>query len=213
VKYIKKNTEPESFTAWKQLENEDWQPSWDNFGKPEKTEVHNSLLIEQAFICCYCERRISIEASHIEHFKPRKHYPDLKLEYTNFLASCQRDTKPKEPIHCGKKKDEWYDEELTVSPLIKNCADFFRYTEDGQILATNNNDKKSAAEATIDKLNLNIDKLKSIRSQSIEGALEGFEDLSNEEREKLVQGFEQTNANGEYEEFCSAIVNILKQLI
>jgi hypothetical protein len=44
VKYIKKNIEPQSFNVWKKLENEDWQPSWDNFGKPEKTEVHNSSL-------------------------------------------------------------------------------------------------------------------------------------------------------------------------
>ncbi|GJD21553.1 hypothetical protein RIVM261_065090 [Rivularia sp. IAM M-261] len=213
MKYIKKNIEPESFTVWKKLASDDWQPCWDNFGKPEKIQVHNSLLREQGFICCYCERRISRDTSHIEHFKPRKHYPDLALEYTNFLASCQRETKPKEPIHCGKKKDEWYDEKLTVSPLIEDCAEFFRFTEDGQILATETLGQKEQAQATIDKLNLNIDKLKVLRSQAIEGALEDFEELSNIEKEVLLQGFEQTNADGEYEEFCSTIVYIMKQLI
>ncbi len=47
-----------------------------------------------------------------------------------------------------------------VSPLEENCADFFRYTEDGQILATEELDKQNAAETTIDRLGLNIDKLK-----------------------------------------------------
>ncbi|MEH1854525.1 MAG: hypothetical protein V7L11_23295 [Nostoc sp.] len=43
MKYIKKSEEPESFTVWKNLANEDWQPTWDDFRKPQKTDVHDSL--------------------------------------------------------------------------------------------------------------------------------------------------------------------------
>ncbi|WP_292775105.1 retron system putative HNH endonuclease [Nostoc sp. NMS9] len=88
MKYIKKSEEPESFTVWKNLANEDWQPSWENFSKPQKTDVHDSLLQEQGFICCYCGRRITKDISHIEHLKPRKTHYNLALEYTNLLASC-----------------------------------------------------------------------------------------------------------------------------
>ncbi|MEH2001920.1 MAG: retron system putative HNH endonuclease [Nostoc sp.] len=210
MKYIKKSEEPESFTVWKNLANEDWQPSWDNFSKPQKTDVHDSLLREQGFICCYCGRRITKEISHIEHLKPRKTHHNLALKYTNLLASCQRERERKEPLHCGSKKDEWYDENLMVSPLDINCTEFFRYTEDGQVLSTEVLEKKSAADTTIDKLDLNIDKLKKMRSDAIEGILEGFEELTEDDRQRLLQGFCQPDDNGQNEEFCAAIAYILK---
>ncbi|MBW4511228.1 MAG: TIGR02646 family protein [Scytonematopsis contorta HA4267-MV1] len=213
MKYINKSEEPESFITWKQSANDDWQPNWENFGRPQKQDVHNSLLQEQGFICCYCGRRISNESSHIEHFKPRKNYPELALKYTNLLASCQRETERKEPLHCGRSKDEWYEEDLMISPLDANCADFFRYTEDGQILPIEYPSKKSAAKTTIDRLALNIDNLKNLRSSAIQGALEGFDDFSDEEKLLLIQGFEQRNSDYKYEEFCAAIVYVLKQYV
>jgi uncharacterized protein (TIGR02646 family) len=210
VKYIKKSEEPQSFTAWKKLANDDWQPIWDNFSKPQKIDVHDSLLQEQGFICCYCGRRITRENSHIEHLKPRKTYQNLALEYTNLLASCQRERERKEPLHCGSKKDEWYDEHLMVSPLDINCSEFFRYTEDGQILATEILGKESAANTTINKLGLNIDKLQTMRSQAIEAIFEGFEELTDDEKQKLLQGFSQPDAQGYYEEFGTAITYLLQ---
>ncbi|MEH2311668.1 MAG: retron system putative HNH endonuclease [Nostoc sp.] len=210
MKYIKKSEEPESFTVLKNLANEDWQPSWKNFSKPQKTDVHNSLLQEQGFICCYCGRRINTDDSHLEHLKPRTTYPQLALEYTNILASCQKDTVRKEPLHCGKIKDKWYDDNLMISPLDVNCAEFFRYTDDGQILATNNSEKQLAAETTIDKLALNIDKLKNLRAKSIEPILEIINTITEEEREDLILGFSETDSKGYYEEFCAAIIYLLK---
>jgi uncharacterized protein (TIGR02646 family) len=210
VKYIKKSEEPESFTVWKNLANEDWQPSWENFSKPQKTYVRDSLLQEQGFICCYCGRRINTDDSHLEHLKPRTTYPQSALEYTNILASCQKDTVRKEPLHCGKIKDKWYDDNLMISPLDVNCAEFFRYTDDGQILATNNSEKQLAAETTIDKLALNIDKLKNLRAKSIEPILEIINTITEEERQNLILGFSETNSKGYYEEFCAAIIYLLK---
>ncbi|MGM3307189.1 retron system putative HNH endonuclease [Anabaena sp. WFMT] len=213
MKYINKSEEPESFTSWKELENDEWKPSWNNFSKPQKTDVHNSLLQEQGCICCYCGRLINIDNSHIEHLQPRRDYGQLSLDYTNLLASCQKDTVPKKPLHCGKKKDKWYDKKLMVSPLDINCGEFFRYTEDGQILSTENPDKALAAQTTINKLDLNIDKLKKMRAGAIEAILEGLEDLTDDEREILLQRFSQSDGNGQNEEFCAAIVYILKQYI
>lgn len=86
MKYIKKDREPEAFRTWKALSNEDWQPSWENFQKPERVTVHEALLKEQGYICCYCGRRIDDRKnSHIEHLKPRTLYSDLQLEYTNLI--------------------------------------------------------------------------------------------------------------------------------
>lgn len=210
MKYIKKSEEPESFTVWKKLTNEDWQPSWDNFSKPQKTDVHDSLLQEQGFICCYCGRRITKDISHIEHLKPRYPYTELALEYTNMLASCQKERERKEPLHCGSKKDHWYDEDLMVSPINANCKEFFKYTDDGQILATNNSKKQLAAETTIDKLGLNIDKLKDLRAKALEPILEIINTITEEDKQDLILGFGEADSKGHYEEFCAAIIYLLK---
>lgn len=215
MKHIRKNQLPHQFIEWKNLANEDWQPTWSNFQKPEKSSVHDSLLNEQGFICCYCGQRINQADSHIEHLKPRNKYPELALDYKNFIASCQGESEnpPTIPVHCGHKKGEWYEKKLMVSPLDSNCADFFRYTDDGQILPTQDSTKRSAAKETISRLALDIDKLKRMREQAIEGILDGIEDLNSNDIRKLINGFKQTNANGEYAEFCNVIIYVLKQYL
>ena len=215
MKYIKKNKPPQNFIEWKKLANKDWQPNWNNFQKPEKTSVHNSLLTEQGFICCYCGRRINQTDSHIEHLKPRNKYPDLTLDYTNLIASCQGESEnpPPIPVHCGHKKAEWYEETLMVSPLDSNCGDFFHYTDDGQILPTTDLDKQAAAKETIKKLALDIDKLKKMREKAIEGILDIIDILNEDQISKLIDGFEQSDATGKYAEFCNVIVYVLRQYL
>ncbi|MBZ8180191.1 retron system putative HNH endonuclease [Oscillatoria salina] len=215
MRYIKKGQEPQEFTEWKASGNENWQPNWDNFQKPEKPIVHDALLQEQGFICCYCGRRITrnIDSSHLEHFQPRTQYPELALEYSNLLASCQGESEkpPPIPVHCGHKKGEWYEEKLIISPLKPNCVDFFRYTVDGQFLPTEDSEKQAAAETTIEKLGLNIPKLRAMREKAIEGILDGIEFLTNEEIQQLIDAFQETNSTGEYEEFNATLVYILKE--
>jgi uncharacterized protein (TIGR02646 family) len=214
VRYIQKASEPLSFTEWKLQETEDWQPNWDNFGRPEKRFVHGALLQEQGYICCYCEIRISTRISHIEHFKPRSRYPELSLEYANLLASCQGEVEdpPPKPSHCGQLKGAWYDKHLLVSPLDPACADYFRYSGDGQVLPTHDLSKATAAITTIDKLGLNIDKLRRLRESAIEGVLDDkFDELTEIEKRKLIQYFDLPDENGQYQEFCSALIYQLKQ--
>ena len=214
MKYIKKGEEPESFKTWKALART--TPNWgySYLQNPEKRELHEALIREQGYICCYCGMRIIRESSHIEHLKPQSlPDPDLSVDYTNLLASCQREREPKKPIHCGVAKDDWYDENLMVSPLNPNCKDFFIYTDDGQILATDASEKNAAATKTIKQLRLDIPKLKAMREEVIKNLLVGLDvfTLTEEEKQKLLQGFEQPDANGQYEEFCGAIAYILNQ--
>ncbi len=227
MRYINKGEEPESFTTWKALANEDWAPTYDDLRGQEKTDLYNALLREQGFICCYCGMRITRELSdigadtsytdrdscHIEHLKPQSIYPELALEYKNLLASCQaeRDKVPPPPVRCGYKKEDWYDENLIVSPLDANCADYFRYSASGAILPTDAPDKQAAAETTIEKLGLDIDKLRAMRSAGIDGALLAIQGLTDEEIQVFAQSFEQLNDKGKYQPFCFAIAYILNQ--
>jgi uncharacterized protein (TIGR02646 family) len=233
MRYIKKQEAPPEFTEWKAQENEDWKPFWNskatNFRNPQKEIVHQSLLTEQGYICCYCQRRINLNNSHIEHFKPKdeSRYPELSLEYTNFLASCQKErinilvdedqedlvnqeqSYPENPVHCGHLKKNWYNERLTVSPLDPSCADYFGYTQAGEI-----NGKNEAANITIEKLGLDNSKLTRARRKIIEGYLGGEElQLSKEDIEKLITKLNQIDEKGEYYEFCEVLIYILKQYV
>jgi hypothetical protein len=112
-------------------------------------------------------------------------------------------------LHCGVSKDNWYDRQLTVSPTIIDCADFFEYQADGKILPSRNTNKIPAAQATIQRLQLNIPKLTSARARSLEGL--GLEELSLIEIEKMIDRFNQKNQDGQYAPFCQMIIYCLEQ--
>jgi uncharacterized protein (TIGR02646 family) len=175
MKYIVKQAEPESFVVWKNKENDDWKPTYANIDKQERIDLFKSLKEEQGYICCYCERELNDGDCHIEHFKPKDKtkFPHLELSYNNLLCSCQVNTDKGEPLHCGNSKSNWFDEELLISPLDSNCEYKFKYTFDGQILPFDEEDE--VAKTTIDKLQLNIDKLKDLRKNVIDALFEDEE--------------------------------------
>jgi uncharacterized protein (TIGR02646 family) len=219
MRFIQKNPEPASFTTWKQQAKPDWQPTWQNFQKPEKTDVLDALLQEQGHICCYCGQRISSTLSHIEHLKPRKHFPAEKLDHSNFLASCpgypedeQQAVKPLQKF-CGHKKSDWYDRDLMVSPLDPDCAAYFRYTALGEILPTPESDRVIAAQTTIERLGLNHTKLDRGRRTALEGILDDLESLTHEDLKILISGYNQPNQNGQLIPYCAAITHQLQQLL
>lgn len=58
---------------------------------------------------------------------------------------------------------------------------------------------------------MNIPKLIAMRCKAIEDILNVIDMVTGEDIEKLIQGFEHMNINGQYEEFCFAIASILQQ--
>lgn len=212
MKHIKKSPEPSRLTQWKQKLGSR-TPDWKSFSQPVKNEVYESLLQEQGYICCYCSRPISRKNCHIEHFKPKSVYRNLTFEYTNLIASCQGEdeNKPRVPVHCGHTKRAWFDEELMVSPLDPNCEDFFKYSGFGEILPTDDLDKRAAAKTTIEKLALDINKLRKLRRVAIDAALQTVQDLTDAEIQQFAQAYQQLDGEGRYTPFCDVIVYTLKQ--
>jgi uncharacterized protein (TIGR02646 family) len=220
MKYIKKLLqEPRDFSTWKQQANPDWIPNWGNLsGKPKKA-LHSTLLAEQGYICCYCGRRINADTSHVEHFKPRSQFLDQTLDYQNLIASCpgypveddvqKGDKNHPAQEHCGQRKGDWYDPELTVSPLIENCADFFRFTGDGQILPSQDPQKIHAATETIAHLRLDHNTLTRSRSKAIEAEIFELETLTPDEINKLINAYNQPNTDGQYIPFCATVLYLL----
>lgn len=218
MRYIRKGEEPESFTTWKERQKNRGNPlTWRAFRRRVivKNDVYDALLREQGYICCYCGMQITRDASHFEHFKPKSNitYGHLVLDYTNLLVSCKGESEEEHrvPVHCGHKKDDWYDEHLMVSPLDVNCGSFFRYSASGEILPTDELDKQEAAKTTIEKVGLDIEKLRLMRSAAIDAALLAIEGLTAEEIQQLAQGYAQPDADGRYTPFCAAIAYIFNQ--
>lgn len=212
MKYIKKNPEPLSLTKWNQRRGGK-TPDWKSFSKSVKDSVYESLLEEQGYICCYCQRRISRRECHIEHFRPKSVYKNLIFDYKNLIASCQGEDekRPTVPVHCGHKKRAWFDEELMISPLNPDCEQYFKYSSFGEIIATDDPEKQAAAKTTIEKLALDINKLSKMRRVAIDAALAVMEGLSDAEIEELAVSFKLPDAEGKFTPFSTVIIYMLKE--
>ncbi len=158
MKHIIKQEEPEDFTKWKALKNDEWSPTYSKLSGDIKSIVKTALMTEQGYLCCYCERRLTDNDAHVEHFRPQHNKSFDSLDFSNMLCSCQNQLKKGEPRHCGNLKDDWFDEELLISPLDPECESRFAFTGDGYISSAQSTD--SATTETIVRLGLDIPKLR-----------------------------------------------------
>lgn len=208
MKQIMKGKEPEAFVKWKRSKKYEESKNdklkveeiYDRFKKSQKvkTPVKNSLMEEQGYICCYCERRIQADDSHIEHLIPKDIEPQKSLDFDNLLCSCQKDLEVGEPRHCGNSKSN---DILPISPLNPDCETRFIFAHDGQILPAQEDDEQ--AKNTIEILQLNIPKLKNLRKDAIEPFLNP--NLDDQELRTFISDYLEKNSQGEYGEFWTTI--------
>ena len=185
MKRIMKEAEPAEFSSWKEQDRMAHRPNWNRVPATVRETVHESLMREQGFICCYCESTIVKDDSHVEHFRPVRRFPAKQLDYDNMHCSCQRDPSPDKPRHCGHRKGSWFDEKLLISPLEAGCEDRFRFTAYGDVFPRSDHD--TAAETTIEKLGLNLPKLRALRAAAINAAIDKLHAASSEEIERLLE--------------------------
>lgn len=162
MKKIIKNQEPQQLSNWKAHGN----TSWTQLTRSLKGVIHDALLREQGYICCYCESFVTSSDSHVEHFRPRSVYPAKEVDYQNLHCSCLRQLSRRQQRHCGHGKGNWFDEQRIVSPLQNGCDRRFIFNDQGEIAARNANDL--AAKETITRLGLNLPKLISLRAAAVD---------------------------------------------
>jgi uncharacterized protein (TIGR02646 family) len=209
LRHIRKNPEPPNILQKINTPtNQNPTPTYNKLRSKKKQELRKVLAAEQGYICCYCGQRLVLEDSHIEHLQPQSTAAHLSLDYRNLLVSCQAELQPGDPKHCGMAKDNWFDEKLMVSPLWEDCAGFFEYSLAGEIMATNDVNKNRSSQETIDRLNLNIDKLKAMRIGEITPLFEL--ELSIEEVQQLIESYAVTDDQGHHQPFGPALIHLLK---
>lgn len=177
-----------------------------------QTYIKEQLLKMSHNKCAYCECKIIEESKYleVEHFFPKKHYPNLVVEWSNLLPSCKR---------CNGKKGE---HDPNVAPIINPAIDFpnehlifFNYLIRG---------KDEKGKNTVAVLNLNdMTRMVSIRAtigtqtvETIEGLLERTENFSNGNdssvinRSRIINGVCQVLLEAQEEaEYSSTVATIL----
>jgi len=210
MKYIEKSaTEPTSLSDWKkqdkmfQRNNAKWKRFRTVKEREYKKEFTYDLIEEQSYLCCYCEQKINIYDSHLEHLIPQDldKFSEYLFDYDNLLCSCQLEIKSGKPRHCGNSKGNRI---IPITPLMEDCEEKFIYTEDGYIQHTD-----KASEDTIEYLQLNIDKLNKLRESAIDSILyldpiEKDELLSEEDSKVFAQDYLKIK-DGQYNEFYTTI--------
>ena len=208
MKRIHKSVSPDFFENWKKeykdRSGRDATYS-DLIGEP-KQQLKITLHDEQYGLCCYCCKALSEpypnnDSINIEHFKPKGNslYEKLSLDYNNLHISCSGYKDQRE--NCGHKKDEWFDEMLTVSPMEENVEKLFTYTIDGHIKASAGNIR---ADTTIQKLGLDSFALQRLRNTAI--FICGLFDADyDDEKKEYILREHRTPQNGRLKSFCNAV--------
>ena len=161
-----------SYSEWEELQSSDWQ------------RIRDSLADDFGPVCAYCERPCgwaagredSTQRETIDHFRPRKHFSTLWLDWLNLVYCCDR---------CNQiKGSRWpqYDDELNresaarfdgfipvteyVSPNAvpgrRAAGEFFGFDVDtGEMLASSHidNEEWHIARRTIEDIDLNDSRL------------------------------------------------------
>lgn len=178
-----------------------------------KEELRASLINEQGYICCYCNREIDQDSAVIEHFMPKgmPEYFHLVYDYENLLASCdgfQSDPKPRE-VCCDAKR--FQNETLPLNPTNPTIETHFAYTIDGQIIGLSDIGKDM-----IKKLSLDMPILEKRRETYIKDAI--YENpfnkrfISKEEAKRRLVELHILK-NQKFTPFCAAIIDVLRREI
>ena len=128
-----------------------------------KPALAESLLLEQGYVCAYCEKRIDVQDLRVEHIKPRSQYPAQQLSYSNMVACCSGQSQGSAHCDCSKK-----DEEITLNLFTDALFLSISYKHDGTISSAN----KSWNDDINITLNLNCLSLKENRKLALDGLLE-----------------------------------------
>ncbi|HLP44611.1 MAG TPA: retron system putative HNH endonuclease [Candidatus Kapabacteria bacterium] len=189
---IDKAEEPQEFIDFKKTHPEQWKAIYHVPYLNKKLReylLEHEQKINSSYCCVYCERKITLQASHIEHIKPRCFYKNDTFNYQNLTVSCQEEREVeikglKSKLKtCGHLKGDHFDEARFINPVLENPKDFFTYDiTTGNIIPREglSGREPEKVKYTVDLLNLNHAFLADTRTEIINKL------LSIENREELL---------------------------
>ena len=165
MRAIRKAAEPRSLETFRIRRSGDYE------GYPHKDELRKALVEEQRGLCCYCMGRVRADrtAMKIEHWKPRKQFPDEELKYRNLLAACRGgEGEPRPRQHCDTRKG---DAEIRWNPAepAHRIEARLRYSPNGRI----GSDDEDFDRELNETLNLNLPWLVNSRKGRLDAIVRG----------------------------------------
>ena len=135
---------------------------------PECRREQREILVKNQFDCCaWCERKINIESSHIDHVESRHLKPQRTFDHSNIVASCGKSTGE----HCGHARTSASLPKEIDLYVVTNIQRHFRVSADGALTIEQSGlTAQQASEmnnAINDELNLNCNILKGKRARRL----------------------------------------------
>lgn len=203
IQIVKKN-QPKSWEAYSNTPGVDYSSN---------TDLRNSLLGDQGYICAFCMRTIPVskkdpnenETSKIAHLLSRTNHDDRKLDYDNMVICCPGNINGE--AHCDKSQGS-ADITLPIFNIqLQQSIIYSSYT--GGIKSTN-----IAWHNTIDLLlNLNNPVLKFNRLQALNGVRQLLENKKWTKAQIQVKLDEWSNPNdkGKLKPYCGMVIWYLQK--
>jgi uncharacterized protein (TIGR02646 family) len=194
----KSNIPPQNWDKWFTTANGrrsfDYKKDFDNL--LELSKAREYLLKEQHHLCAYCQSKLTLQNSSIEHFIPKVENELLSTNYFNLVVVCKDSpfdsaTRKK---HCDKER-----ESLLIPPLIfyknaqvtqtKNHSFLNISKTDGEIFPKEKlpNEIQYQIWSFINILNLNHEVLKNKRKETLNGILELMYQIPRNERTIFIK--------------------------
>ncbi len=183
MQFIKKQTtEPIDWNVWFTVppDRRTFNYGTDCSSLPRIREAKQFLIDEQHSLCAYCQQKIDIDNSSIEHVTPKEHNKELSTSYFNLVAVCNKNQVKDHltgKFHCDRERGSNIIPPVIFYSNTKSVANktnfYFTAYASGEIAAKPSLEItiRNQIEAFINILNLNHSTLKDNRAK---GALRGM---------------------------------------
>lgn len=205
MRKITKGAEPEQLIRWKRANT---TLRYRDLPSEERVSVRTACIAEQFSLCAYCCQTIAGDNSHNEHVEAQDKAPNRTLEFTNIVASCQRQNQ------CGHHRGT---RPLDLTPLMEECESELKFYLSGRVTG-----KTERANSALEILNLGhtedsnrglIGARKQLVDQLIFTGGMQPDDLEDEELLGILLDDMLTPKNGQLAAFSPVLVNVIRQLL
>ena len=100
---------------------------WGELDRPSSIQQREVLIKNQGCVCAWCESKITLNTSHIDHIRARNRKPNLTFEVSNLVASCNS------PRTCGHRKQSAALPDWVHPYETSGLEDCFTYEPDGEV--------------------------------------------------------------------------------
>lgn len=184
MRFVKKTVAPQFFH-----DDTSGLSQWSEYRGVKKRRLRKYILDnEQNSLCIYCETKVEVTTSHLEHIKPKSISPGtLTFDYKNISVSCNGNSHSvlgdTRAYHCGHRKDQTdtvFDETKFLNPVEKkSIRDYFEYKSKNNLWLIVASDKKpDKATYMINTLRLNDNGLPLARKKSLQAFIKTMANIN-----------------------------------